>query len=118
MFSTDKNIETIVQLIDALKHQGTIRLELLKLDATAKIVKLLTTIIAIAVLLVLLTAALLFLSLAASFFIGSLIDSIILGFLCVALFYILLFIIILSKRKSWIERPLVKIFASILLEKV
>ena len=35
-------------------------------------------------------------------------------FLAVAGFYLLLFILVYAKRKAWIQRPLVKLFAEIL----
>ena len=41
-----------------------------------------------------------------------------LGFLCVAAFYLLLLIIVYMRKKAWIERPLVKFLATILLEEV
>ena len=45
MFSSDKNIETIAQLVEQLKQYGGLRLEMLKLDATEKTVKIISALI-------------------------------------------------------------------------
>ena len=45
MFSSDKNIETIAQLVEQLKQYGGLKLEMLKLDATEKTVKIISALI-------------------------------------------------------------------------
>lgn len=44
MFSNDKNVETIGQLIEVLKHYIGLQSEYLKLDVVDKVVRLLTVI--------------------------------------------------------------------------
>lgn len=44
MFSNDKNVETIGQLIEVLKHYIGLQSEFLKLDIVDKVVRLLTVI--------------------------------------------------------------------------
>ena len=55
MFSNDKNVETIGQLIEVLKHYIGLQSEFLKLDIVDKVVRLLTVITMTVVLLGLLT---------------------------------------------------------------
>ena len=43
MLSSDKNVETIAQLIEALKHYLGLQTEYVKLDVIDKVVRLLTT---------------------------------------------------------------------------
>ena len=45
MFSSDKNVETIGQLVEVLKHYIGLRSEYMKLDAADKVVRLLTALI-------------------------------------------------------------------------
>ena len=109
MFSSDKNIETIAQLVEQLKQYGGLKLEMLKLDAA---------LILGFVLLLIVCAVAICASFAVAYALGDLFDSDALGFLCVAAFYLLLLIIVYVRKKAWIERPLVKFLATILLEEV
>ena len=67
MFSNDKNVETIGQLIEVLKHYIGLQSEFLKLDIVDKVVRLLTVITMTVVLLGLLTLTLIYLSFGAAF---------------------------------------------------
>lgn len=116
MFSTDKNIESIAQLVEELKKYGNLKLEVLRLDATEKIVRIITALLLFLALSLLFCAILTYLSFAGAYAIGSLLDSNPLGFLCMSGFYLILFLLVYAKRKAWIERPLVRFLASILLE--
>lgn len=118
MFSSDKNIETIAQLVEQLKQYGGLKLEMLKLDTTEKTVKILTFLILCFVLTLIICAFAICLSFAVAFALGSLFNSNALGFLCVSGIYLLLLIIVYVRKAAWIERPLVRFLASILLEEV
>ena len=85
MLSSDKNVETIAQLAEIVKHYLGIQTEYLKLDIVEKLVRLLT-----------------FFALSIVFFL------ILVG---VAIFCSLAF----AFCKSWIEKPLVRFFANLLL---
>lgn len=63
MFSTDKNIETIAELIEAVKNYIGLQTKYAKLDVIEKIVRLLTALTMLAVLLLLLFIGLIYLSL-------------------------------------------------------
>ena len=65
MFSTDKNIETIAQLVEVVRHYIGLQSKYMKLDVIDKIVRLLTALIMVAVLSLLLVLALIYLSFAA-----------------------------------------------------
>ena len=65
MFSTDKNIETIAQLIEVVRHYIGLQTKYMKLDVIDKIVRLLTALIMVAVLSLLLFIGLIYLSFAA-----------------------------------------------------
>lgn len=116
MFSNDKNIETIAQLVEHLKQYGILRMEIFRLDATEKIVRIVTAFLLTLVLSLLFCAVITYLSFAGAFALADLFGSKVLGFLCIAGFYTILFLIVYLKRKAWIEQPLVRFLASILLE--
>ena len=116
MFSTDKNIETIGQLVEVLKHYIGLQGEYVKLDVIEKFVRLTTVLIMAAVLFLLIIITMIYFSFAAAF---ALAPHTGLGwaFSIVAVFYLLILILFVLFRKQWVERPLVKFLASLLMEK-
>ena len=115
MFSTDKNIETIAQLIEIVRHYIGLQSKFLKLDVIDKIVRLLTALIMVAVLSVLLFIGIIYLSFAAVYALEPLMG-IAAAFACVAGAYFFVFILFIAFRKQWIERPLVRFLASMLMQ--
>ena len=115
MLSTNKNIETIGQLVEVLKHYIGLQTKYAKLDVIDKVVRLLTAFAMAVVLCVLLTFVLIFLSVAGACALASLIGY---GaaFCVVALVYLVVFVLCIILRKRLIERPLVKLIAGILLQ--
>ena len=87
MFSTDKNIETIAQLIEAIRHYIGLRTKYMKLDVIDKIVRSLQPIMGMAA-----------------------------AFACVAGAYFFVLLLFVVFRKRWIERPLVRFLASLLMQ--
>ena len=67
MFSNDKNVETIGQLVEVLKHYIGLQSEYMKLDVVDKVVRLLTAITMTVVLLGLFLIAIIYLSFAAAY---------------------------------------------------
>lgn len=67
MFSSDKNVETISQLIDLVRHYIGLQGEYLKLDVIDKAVRLLTVLIIALVLFTFLIITLIYLSFAAAY---------------------------------------------------
>ena len=116
MLSSDKNVETIAQLIEVLKHYLGLQTEYVKLDMIDKVVRLLTAFALAVVFFMMLIAVLLYLSFAIAFWLGTFTGTA-LAFLIVGVIHIILFIVFFCMRKKWIEKPLVHFLASLLLSK-
>ena len=114
MISSDKNIETIAQLVESAKHYIGVPSEYVKLDVIEKVVRLLT--VATISLLVLLLAMLMltYLSFALAYGLGNHIGMV-WSFLLVAGIYLMLLVLLLVKRRQWIEKPLVRFLANLFL---
>lgn len=114
MLSTDKNVETIAELIEVLKHYLGLQTEYIKLDVIDKVVRLLTA-TALAILLFLIViAVLLFFWTGVAFWLSSFMGHTGAFLLVAALHVVLLFLFIMF-RKPWIEKPLVRFLASLLM---
>ncbi|MCI6161457.1 MAG: phage holin family protein [Prevotellaceae bacterium] len=116
MFSTDKNIETIGQLIEVFKHYIGLQNEYLRLDVIEKIVRLITALLIASVVFLNIIVIFIYLSFAAAYAMAPALGTP-LAFLIVALFYLLIFLLVLAFRKKWVEKPLVRFLASLLMEK-
>ena len=107
MLSSDKSVETIAQLIEVLKNYIGLQKEYVKLDVIDKVVRLVTA-IAIAITFIILgIAVLLFLSFAIVHWLEA--------YFLVAAMYLVVLVMVIAFRKSWIERPLVRFLANVLL---
>ena len=115
MFSNDKNIETIGQLVEVLKHYVGLQNEYLRLDVIEKVVRLITALVIAGVTLLIILIIFIYLSFAAAYAMAPLLGHSV-AFLIVAAFYILVFLLFLAFRKSWVEKPLVRFLASMLME--
>lgn len=116
MFSNDRNIETIGQLIDTVKHYVSLQSEYVKLDVVEKTVRILTVITITAILCLFLLLMLIYLSFAAAYALAPCVGNVA-AFAIVAGFYLAVLILFIIFRKQWIEKPLVKFLASLLLSK-
>ncbi len=114
MFSNDKNIETIGQLVETLKHYAKLQSEYVRLDVVEKTVRLLTVITMTVIVSLLIILMMIYLSFAAASALAPLVGQTC-GYLIVAGAYLVLLFLFLIFRKQWIEKPLVKFLASILL---
>lgn len=115
MFSNDKNIETIGQLVEAIKKYISLRGEYMKLNVIDKLVRLLTAATIAIVMTVLLMLTLIYFSFAAAYALAPLLGHAI-AFSIIAGGYFVILLLVLIFRKAWIERPLVRFLASILME--
>lgn len=116
MLSSDKNVESFAQLIETLKHYLGLQAEYVKLDVIDKVVRLITG-AALAIVFCFLAILLaLFLSFALAFWLSNFIG---MGwaFLIITIFQLIVFVLIFSKRKAWIEKPLVRFLAEVFLDK-
>lgn len=116
MFSSDKNIESIADLVEAIKKYIGLKSEYIKLDIIDKVVRIITALALTLVILLVAILTLIYLSFAAAYAIGAWLESMPIGFLIVAGVYLMLLLVIMAKRKVWIEKPLVSFLAGILLE--
>lgn len=115
MFSTDKNIETIAQLIEVVRHYIGLQSKYMKLDVIDKIVRLFTALIMVALLSLLLFIGLIYLSFAAVYALEPLMGTAA-AFACIAGVYVVVLLLFVAFRKKWIERPLVRFLASMLMQ--
>jgi hypothetical protein len=116
MFSNNENIETISQLVEVLRHYVSLQSEYQKLNVTEKIVRLLTVITMTLVLSFFVVLVLIYASFAIAFALEPLLG-LPLAFTAVAAAYIIVLLLFVTFRKRWIEKPLVRFLASILMEK-
>lgn len=114
MLSSDKNVETIAQLIEVLKHYAGLQTEYLKLDVIDKVVRLLTATALAILLFVIFIALMLFLWFGIAYWLSAYIGQSWAFFAIAGLHAVILMLFILF-RKPWIERPLVRFLASLLL---
>jgi E3 ubiquitin-protein ligase DOA10 len=113
MFSNDKNIETIGQLVEQIKHYLTLQSNYIKLDAVEKIVRLITTLLLFGVFAVLVLIALVFFSIALANALSQW-CGLTLALCIVGGLYILLLILAYACRHKCIEKPLVRFLTSLL----
>jgi len=116
MLSSDKNVETVAQLLEVLRHYLGLQSEYVRLDIVDKIVKLFTVLIMAAIIGILLLTALIYLSFAAAFALSTLVGQAE-AFCIVGGCYVILLLLCITYRHQWIEKPLVQFLASLLLSK-
>ena len=114
MLSSDKNVESIAQLVESVKNYVGLQGEYLKFNAVEKVVRL-TTALTLAVIFIIIGVAILFYLSFALIYAMEPLTGMALAYLIMALLFLLLLIIVFIKRKSWIERPLVRFLSEILL---
>ena len=114
MLSSDKNVESIAQLVESLKNYVGLQGEYLKFNAVEKVVRL-TTALTLAIIFIIIGEAILFYLSFALIYAMEPLTGMALAFLIMALLFLLLLVIVFIKRKSWIERPLVRFLSDILL---
>ena len=114
MFSSDKNVESIAQLIEVLKRYVGLQKEYLKLDVIEKVVRLVSALTLAIVFIMLGVAVLFYLSFAIVHWLEPL-TGLGLAYFLMAMLFLLLLILVYVQRKAWIERPLMRFLADILL---
>lgn len=115
MLSSDKNVETIAQLIEAVKHYLGLNAEYVRLDVTDKLVRLLTHAVLLLSVVLIALAVMLFVSMALVWWLSQHIGFVG-AFFAVAGLHVLVFLIIFMLRKPLIERPLVRYLSNLILK--
>ena len=116
MFSNDQNIETIAELVEVLKRYIATKSDLWRIDITEKIVKLFTIMAMFFTLSFILVLVLIYLSFTIAYALSTFIG-LSFAFLTVTCVYIVIFLLCILNRRRWIERPLVRILADLLIDK-
>lgn len=115
MLSSDQNVETIAELIEAGKHYLGLQAEYVKLDTIDKLVRLLTNAVLIIIMLLMLVVVLVSLSLSLASWLSSYM-SMPVALLTVAGLQVLLLLFINTVCRPWIEKRLVRYLARLLLK--
>ena len=116
MLSSDKNVESIAQLIEVLKHYLGLQAEYVKLDVVDKVVRLLTATALAIVLFLIFIGVLLFFGFGLANWLSQYVGTAA-AFFMVSAFHLILLILVFVFRKPMIEKPLVRFLASLLLGK-
>lgn len=114
VFSTDKNIETFAQLIDALKLYFEAEKEYAKVSVVSVMVKLLTGLILGLVLMLIFFLVVVFSGLALAMWLSTSLGEVG-AFAAVAGIFVVVMVLIVSCRKRLIEKPLTKFLAGVIL---
>ena len=115
MFSSDKNIETIGQLIADLHQHVDLRLEYFKVDAVSKLSKLLTAVALSIIIFMFGALALWFVSMMAAAALGEWRHHEAAGYAIVVACYLAMACLIFVRRKQWIEVPITHFLAQLFL---
>ncbi len=115
MFSSDKNIETIGQLAEELKHYVELQKRGLQIDFVSKLSQLAAAVVIGAIVFLLSGLALIFLSMMAASAIAAWTGSQTAGYALVVLFYVVVGAVVLLNRRKWIMVPLVNFLAQLFL---
>lgn len=114
MLSSDKNVESLAQLIEVLKDYIGLQKEYLKFDVIDKLVRLITALTMAIILFILVIAILFYISFATVHWMAPTIG-LACAFAIVAAFFLVLLCLVIIFRKACIERPLIRFMTNILL---
>lgn len=114
MLSSDKNVESIAQLVEVLKHYLGLQAEFVKLDVVDKVVRLLTAATLAIVLLLIFIGVMLFFFFGVAHWLSHHVGTTA-SYLIISAIHLLFFILIIIFRKPLIEKPLVRFLANLLL---
>lgn len=114
MLSSDKNVESLAQLVIVLKDYIGLQKDYLKFDVIDKLVRLVTALTLTIIFFILMIGVLFYFSFATVFWMAPH-TGIACAFAIVAAFFLLLLCVIFAFRKRWIERPLIKFMTKTLL---
>lgn len=114
MLSSDRNIETLSQLIEEIVHYAQLNGRSWKLSLVSKLSRLASALILSILLFMLASAVIVFLSFTLASTLALWVGTA-LGYAIIALFYLLLGVLIYLNRKTWVEAPVVNFIANVML---
>ena len=114
MLSSDRNIETLSQLIEEIVHYAQLNGRSWKLSLVSKLSRLASALILSILLFMLASAVFVFLSFTFASTLALWVGTA-LGYAIIALFYLLLGVLIYLNRKTWVEAPVVNFIANVML---
>ncbi len=115
MFSSDRNIETISQLIVEIKRYVELRAECLQIDFVSKMSRLLTAIVLFVVLFMLSALAVMFMSMTAAAALAPIVGGMAYAYAIIVVVYVMIGIVVFCNRKKWIEAPIAAFLADLFL---
>lgn len=116
MISSDKNIETISQLIVEVKKYAEIKGKCLQIDFVSKLSKLLAALVVVSALFLLGAIALVFISMLAASLLEPIVGGTAYSYAIIVAFYALLGTTVYIKRQAWVEAPIVNFLGQLFLE--
>lgn len=116
MFSSDKNIDIITQLVGDIKKDVTLRYERLQINCVSKLSQLLSFIVVGAILFMLLSLAVMFVSVMVASALEGLIGSQTASYAIIVAFYVILGVIIYANKKRLVIGPLTNFIANLFLD--
>lgn len=114
MLSSDKNVESIAQLVELVKHYLGLQKEYLKLDIIDKLVRLLTAIALFIVFFLIFVAVVMYCSFAIAYWLSEYIGYAA-AFFTVGFVHFLILLQFLAFRKSLIQKPLIRFLTNLLM---
>lgn len=115
MFSSDRNIETISQLIVEIKRYVELRAECLQIDFVSKMSQLLTAVVLFVVLFMLSALAVMFMSMTAAAALAPIVGGMAYSYAIIVVIYVMIGIVVFCHRKKWIEAPIAGFLADLFL---
>lgn len=115
MFSSDKNIDIITQLVGDIKKDVTLRYERLQINCVSKLSQLLSFIVVGAILFVLLSLAVMFVSMMVASALEDLIGNQTASYAIIVAFYVILGVIIYANKKKACNRSANKLYSQFVL---
>lgn len=114
MFSSDKNIETFAQLVEALKGYAVAEKEHLRFSAAEKLARLLKAVVLFSIGIIMFFVAMIFAGMTLAIFLCTVMPAGV-AYLVVTFTIIMLFFVFKAFSKTLVEKPLVRFVSSLLL---
>ena len=115
MFSGDKNIKTIEELVAEIKNYFELQKKYVGLECVSKLVILLSALILGMIMFLIGAVAFILIAFCMASLVGDLTGSLTLGYASVAAFFVVLAIVVYVNRSRWITTPIVNFLGNLFL---